>query len=198
MDSEISNDAVVYISDFPQHLCKMCGKCCKAITTTYTHEQLVQFVQEGQEEARVFVEIFKRYDSIDDARKVVPDHVENVLNQLRKSNPDFDESKVSFYYCPHLTEDNLCSIHSTRPDCCRRAPRNGWSLFPPGCGFKGWQFLQKERVKSSVRGLKEVLADLSLLPDDYFLQDRNMTVAELRQFIQDKIKPWEKYGAGFW
>ena len=198
MDSEISNDVVSYTSDFPQHLCKMCGKCCKAITTPYKHEELVELAKDGQEEAKVFVEIFKRYASVDEARAAVPDHVENVLCQLRKSDPNFNESDVTFYYCPHLTQDNLCSIHATRPDCCRRAPRNGWSLFPPGCGFKGWQFQHKERIKASVRGLKEVLVDMSLLSDDFYLEDRGMTVGEFKEFINDKIKPWEKYGASFW
>jgi len=198
MDIEISNETVVYSSDFPQHLCKMCGKCCKAIITPYTHDELVELANQGQEEAKVFVEIFKRYDCVDDARKTVPDHVENVLNQFKKNNLDFDESMVSFYYCPHLTDNNMCSIHSTRPDCCRRAPRNGWSLFPPGCGFKGWQFLHKEKVKSAVRGLKEVLKDYEMLPDDFFLTERNMTVAQMREFILEKIKPWQKYGADFW
>ena len=198
MDSEITNQVIVYTSDFPQHLCKMCGKCCKAITTPYTHEELVELANDGQDEAKVFVEIFRRYDSIEDAKKVVPDHVENVLNHLKKSDPDFDESKISFYYCPHVTSENKCAIHPTRPDCCRRAPRNGWSLFPPGCGFKGWQFMHKERVKAAVRGLKETLLDLELLDDDFYLKDRNMTVAELKTFIKDKIKPWEKYGASFW
>ena len=198
MDIEISNEPVSYLSEFPQHLCKMCGKCCKAITTPYTHEELVKLAQEGQEEAKVFVEIFERYNSVDEARAAVPDHVENILNQLKKSNPNFDETKVTFYHCPHLTDDNKCSIHSTRPDCCRRAPRNGWSLFPPGCGFKGWQFQQRERVKASVRKLKEYLAELELLDDDFVLQERNKTVKEMKEFIKEKIKPWEKYGASFW
>ena len=171
MDIEISNEPVSYLTEFPQHLCKMCGKCCKAITTPYTHQELVKLAQEGQEEAKVFVEIFQRYDSVEAARAAVPDHVENILNQLKKSNTDFDESKVTFYHCPHLTEDNKCSIHSTRPDCCRRAPRNGWSLFPPECGFKGWQFQQREKVKASVRKLKEYLAELELLDDDFVLQE---------------------------
>ncbi len=198
MDIEISKEPVLYSSDFPQHLCKMCGKCCKAITTPYTHEELVQLAKEGQEEAKVFVEIFERYPSVDAARQVVPDHVENILNQLRKNNPDLDESNVSFYHCPHLTVDNKCSIHSTRPDCCRRAPRNGWSLFPPGCGFKGWQFQQKEKVKYSVRKLKEYLMDLELLDPDTIIEGRNMTAQQMKDLIHEKIRPWEKYGANFW
>ena len=62
MDVDISNEPVVYTSDFPQHLCNMCGKCCKAITTPYTYEELVELANQGQEEARVFVEIFVRYN----------------------------------------------------------------------------------------------------------------------------------------
>ncbi len=198
MDIEISKEPVIYHQDFPQHLCNMCGKCCKAITTPYTHEELVQLAKEGQEEAKVFVEIFERYPSVEEAKKAVPDHVENILNQLRKNNPDLDETKVSFYHCPHLTSDNKCSIHATRPDCCRRAPRNGWSLFPPGCGFKGWQFQQKERVKSTVRKLKEYILELELLSPDTVIENKNMTASELIDFIKEKIKPWEKYGAKYW
>lgn len=198
MDIEISHEPVAYSSDFPQHLCNMCGKCCKAITTPYTYEELLELASEGQEEAKVFVEIFERYDSVDDARKAVPDHVENILTVLKNNNPNFDESKVTFFHCPHLQEDNKCAIHATRPDCCRRAPRNGWSLFPPDCGFKGWQFQQKERVKSSVRALKEYLLELELLSDDLILKDRNKTVKEMKDFIKSKIKPWEKYGAQYW
>lgn len=198
MDIEISKEPITYLPEFPQHLCKMCGMCCKAITTPYTHEELVELAKDGQEEAKVFVEIFKRYESVAQAKKAVPEHVENILNQLNKNNPNMDESKVSFYYCPHLTEDNMCSIHKTRPDCCRRAPRNGWSLFPPGCGFKGWQFQQRERVKYSVRKLKEYFNELDLLPPDALIDERNMTAQQMKDLIIEKIKPWEKYGSSIW
>ena len=166
MDIEISKEPVEYLSDFPQHLCNMCGKCCKAITTPYSWEELVELAKQGQEEAKVFVEVFVRYDSVDEARAAVP--------------------------------DNKCAIHATRPDCCRRAPRNGWSLFPPGCGFKGWQFMQKEKVKASVRALKEYLLELELLPEDEVLPEKGKTVKQMKDFIKQKIKPWEKYGALYW
>lgn len=198
MDIELSKEPLAYSHDFPQHLCNMCGKCCRAITTPYSYEELVELAKEGQEEAKVFIDIFKPYPSVNDARKAVPDHVENILSVLKKNNPDFDEAKVTFFYCPHLMSDNKCSIHTTRPDCCRRAPRNGWSLFPPDCGFKGWQFQQRERVKSSVRKLKEYLAELDVLEDNITLPGRNMTVGDTKALIKQKIKPWEKYGAEFW
>ena len=175
----------------------MCGQCCKAITTPYTHEELKELAAQGQEEARVFVEIFRKYPTIEDARKAVPAHVENILKELKK-NPDFDESKIAFYYCPHLTEQNTCSIHPTRPDCCRRAPRNGWSLFPPECGFKGWQFQQRERVKATVRRLKETLMDFELLADEQILPSSGKSVKQVREEINEKISHWEKYGSAYW
>lgn len=197
MDMEFREEETSYNYDFPQHLCKMCGQCCKAITTIYTHEELVKLAEEGQEEAKVFVEIFKKYPSINDAKKAVPEHVENILSQLR-NKPDFDESKVTFYYCPNLTKNNMCSIHSTRPDCCRRAPRNGWSLFPPECGFKGWQFQQRERVKHNIRKIKEYITELELLDPNTQIPSRDMTAKEMIEFLNEKIEPWKKYGSHVW
>ena len=195
---EINDKNVDLGNSFPQHLCKMCGKCCSAITTPFTHEELLKAAKEdAQDEANVFIEIFRRYDSIDDARKAVPDHVENILSELKR-NPDFDESKVSFYYCPHLTGQNKCAIHPTRPDCCRRAPRNGWSLFPPDCGFKGWQFQQREAVKATIRHLKETYMDLELMPETQVMPSSKKTVKELKDTINEKIKIWERYGAMHW
>ena len=198
MIEDNKKEYVGYNHNFPQHLCKMCGKCCKAITTPYTHEELIKYAQEGQDEAKVFTEIFKPYPSIEDARKAVPDHVEQILNQLKKVTPDYDESKITFYYCPHQTEDNKCSIHATRPDCCRRAPRNGWSLFPPDCGFKGWQFRQREKVKQSVRIIKEAIIELETFDIDSKYLDTEMTVRERINYLNQKIKPWEKYGGSVW
>ncbi len=195
MDDEIFFE---HSEDFPQHLCKKCGKCCRAIAAPYTYDELQKLAAQGQEEAKVFVNIFKRYNSVSEARTAVPDQVDNIINNLRKSNTDIDESKITFYYCPHLTDDNLCSIYSTRPDCCRRLPRNGWSLVAPDCAFKGWQFQQRERVKSIVRKLKESLMELELLSEDSILPDKNKTVKEMKEIIKNKIKPFEKYGALYW
>ncbi len=37
----------------------------------------------GNEQARVFIEVFKRFPTIDEAKKVVPEQVEQVLSELR-------------------------------------------------------------------------------------------------------------------
>ncbi len=185
-------------ADCPNYLCKKCGKCCKAISTQYSHKELVELAQQGQEEAKVFVEVFKRYDSVEAARIAAPEQIENIINNLQKYNPDFDESKLTIYYCPNLTEDNLCSVYQTRPECCRRLPNNGWSLLPEDCGFKGWQFQQREKVKASVRKLKEKLTELNLMQDDKILPQYDKTVKQMKELITEKINLWEKYGAKYW
>ena len=194
----LKKDCFSSLHDFPQHLCKMCGECCKAITTPFSFEELEELALKGQEEARVFLDVFKKYDTIEDAKKAAPCYVENILNELVKNNPTLDTRKVTFYYCPHLSADNLCKIYQTRPDCCRRAPRNGWTLFPMDCGFRGWQFVQREKSKAYIRKIKEFILELELLPPDTFIENRKMVAKDLIKFLNDEIKSFKKYGSEQW
>jgi Fe-S-cluster containining protein len=182
---------------FPQYLCKTCGRCCKSITTSYTYEQLKEMAEEGQEEAKVFIEIFKTYSSIEEARKVDPDQIDQVLSVL-KDNEAVPLDQVTFYYCPNLTDENKCSFYEQRPGCCRRAPKHGWSAMPPGCGFEGWQFEQREKHKKMVRIIKEHLYMVECLSPDGKVPGRDMTVEEFRTIIQKKIEPWKKFGSELW
>jgi len=183
---------------FPQHLCKMCGRCCKAIVPEYSHAELEKLSQEGDDEASVFVNFFKRYDSLESAKKVVPEHIEQIIRELTHQKKDLDVNGLNFYYCPHITNENKCSIHLKRPECCRRAPRHGWSLMPPGCGFEGWQFELRERVKKNIRSLKEYLYEKEMLIGEGQIPEQNMTVAELKKIVDQKINDWERYGAKYW
>lgn len=181
----------------PQRLCRMCARCCVAIIPSYSHEELIELAKEGEGEASTFIDIFKRYESIEAARKVCPEHVDQVLKELSAS-PGYDESKISFYYCPNIDENKLCKIHKTRPGACRKAPANAWSLMPPNCGFEGWQFNQKESIKKTVRKLKEYLYECQMLYGEGQIPGKNMTTIELESLIKEKVKPWEKYGAYHW
>lgn len=185
------------LDEFPQYLCRMCGRCCKSITTFDSYEELKKLAELGNEEAKVFIDIFKRFPSTEEAKKVVPEQIEQILSELSLKE-DFDMDKVSFYYCPHITEENLCSMHKTRPNCCKRAPHHGWSCMPPGCGFEGWQFELREKYKKMTRKLKEYLITVEALSDDGKVPGKDMTIEELRQNIEEKIKPWSKYGSKFW
>ncbi|HBG48944.1 MAG TPA: hypothetical protein DDW90_05485 [Cyanobacteria bacterium UBA9971] len=185
------------LDEFPQYLCRMCGRCCKSIATSDSHEELERLAELGNQEAKVFIDIFKRFPSIEEAREVVPEQVEQVLSELSLKE-DFDINKVSFYYCPHITEENLCSMHGKRPTVCSRAPHHGWSCMPPGCGFEGWQFELREKYKGMARRLKEHLTAIEAVSDDGKVPGKEMTIEELRKIIEEKIKPWSKYGSMFW
>jgi len=182
---------------FPQYLCKMCGRCCKAIVPEYSHEELEKLAEQGDSEARVFTEFFNRYPTLDDAMKVVPEHVNQIIQTL-KDKGSYNEETFTVYYCPYITENNMCSIHEQRPDCCRRAPRHGWSLMPPGCGFDGWRFEMREQHKKTIRSLKEYLYEVKQLSPNGVIPGQKMTVNELENLINEKIKPWEKYGSRYW
>lgn len=191
------NDFKKELDEFPQYLCRMCGRCCKSIVTTNSHEELKKLAELGNQEAIDFINIFKRFPSIEEAQKIVPEQVEQVLGELSQKE-DFDINKVSFYYCPHITEENLCSIHKNRPACCKRMPSNGWSCTPPGCGFEGWQFELREKYKGMTRRFREHLTAIEAISEDGKVPGKEMTIEELRKIIEEKIKPWSKYGSIFW
>ena len=51
---------------------------------------------------------------------------------------DSDE-KIYFYHCPHITDDNVCTIYEKRPQICSDFPDNPLSILPPVCGFYEWK-----------------------------------------------------------
>lgn len=185
------------MSEFPQYLCKMCGKCCKSITTYLSYEELKKLADEGSDEARVFIEIFKPYASIEEAKRAEPEQVEQILKELGQSD-GFDINKVTFYYCPNAKDDGKCGIYKERPECCKRAPTGPWACMPPGCGFEGWQFEEREKIKKKIRKLKEYLITAEAVAEDGKVPGSDTSVEDLRKQIELKIKPYEKYGALYW
>lgn len=180
-----------------QGLCKMCGRCCRLAVSAYSHAELLERAENKDPEAISFLGIFKKYSSPEEAKAAVPEHFERIVKEL-SFKPDFDINNVSFYYCANITENNLCKIHEKRPECCRRAPGNGWALFPPGCGFEGWQFEQREYQKKVVRRLKEILYELEFYDEDAVITKENKTARELKEDISGKIELWKKYGSDNW
>ncbi len=180
-----------------QSLCLMCGRCCRLAVPPSCHDELIEKDESGDVEAHAFLNTFVPYSSWQEAKAAVPEHFERIVSEI-KENDDFDINKVTFYHCQHVTDDNLCSIYEIRPECCKRAPAHGWSLYPPGCGFEGWQFEQREHQKRIVRNLKELLEELSLYGDNDVVTSDGQTATELREKILKQIEPWLKYGAKNW
>lgn len=180
------------------NLCLMCGKCCLAIATEYTHEKLIEMANKDEKEAKIFVDFFKRYDSIADARKVVPDQVNQILRH-KKLPEDLQGTEIPFYYCEKITSDKKCTIHNDRPLCCRYAPLDGWALMPPKCGYTGWQFVEKERIKQNIRSLKEQIYEIETLGGpDAVVDELGITLKEFKEQVAKKIEPFERYGAKGW
>jgi len=182
--------------DKPAHLCKKCGLCCTVVVPSYTLEELQEMAENNEKEAIDFLRIFVPYDSTDDIPEYGMEHFQQILETMSE-NENFSPENITVFHCKFINEDMTCSIYSERPDCCRRAPHTGWSLFAPTCGYQGWQFLQREKQKQKVRKLKEILYEIETIGDKNELY-QGMNIDELRQHVAEKIKPYEKYGAKNW
>lgn len=186
-----------YLAKRPQHLCHMCGKCCRVVTTSLSYAELKQMEQDGDKGAVDFLSLFVPYDSIESARNVDAGVVDNIINHL-KSDGSFDEKEITFYGCKYLQDNNLCSRYETRLDLCKHCPSTPWSIVPPGCGFEGWLFWQREEIKQKIRKSKEELLELKLLrmrtKDENTLQKINI----VEHKIQRGIDFYKKYGSENW
>ncbi|MEW5820265.1 MAG: YkgJ family cysteine cluster protein, partial [Cyanobacteriota bacterium] len=154
-ESETSSYADMYtlpIPPPPSHLCNNCGKCCKAAINRNSYERIKEMSAKGISEAVDFLSIFEPYESVDDAKNVVAEHVE----QLQKL-VGYRYDNLTLYHCKYITENNLCSIYERRPKVCMDAPNEAWAIIPPGCGYYGWLFELREHAKKYVRALKQYL-----------------------------------------
>ncbi len=186
-----------YLAMRPQELCNMCGRCCRVVTTSKSYEELKALQAENDEGACEFLKIFVPYPSIEAARAVDKELVDNVINLLIEDG-NYDETKMTFYGCKYLREDNLCSIYEERPVLCRHCPSTPWSIVPPRCGFEGWLFLKREEAKQKVRKAKEDLLELKLLKTKNPTEDILKKISSVEHKIQTTIDMYKKYGSYDW
>ena len=71
-----------YLAKRPQHLCHMCGKCCRVVTTSTPYAQLKSMAESGDKGATDFLSLFEPYPSIEAARNVDADVVDNIINRF--------------------------------------------------------------------------------------------------------------------
>ena len=179
-------------------LCSRCGQCCMAIATDFTYEELVEMSKSNKQEAKVFTDFFKKYPTIADARKVAPEHVAIVL-QHKKLPEDSAGDEAAFYYCEKIDSDKKCTAYEERPTCCAMAPKDGWSLMPPKCGYAGWQYQEKERLKGLIRSMREKIYEIETLEgEDAFVTELNMSLKDMKKKVYEKTLPFVKYGSAGW
>lgn len=186
-----------YLAKRPQHLCHMCGKCCRMSTTSTPYEELKKLAAEGHQGAIDFLSIFVPYKSIEEARKVEPEVVDNIIKH-QKEDGKYNEANLTFYGCKYLGKDNLCSRYETRLDLCKHCPSTPWSIVPPGCGFEGWLFWQREEIKKKIRLEKEELLDLKLLRLKTTNEEVLKKITLVEHKIQKSIDLYKKYGSENW
>ncbi|OGH98597.1 MAG: hypothetical protein A2104_07095 [Candidatus Melainabacteria bacterium GWF2_32_7] len=134
----------------PQHLCDMCGKCCKIATFKggLSYEEIKKLAESTDEDpsqiegAKDFLSIFAPYNSRKEAEEAGVGFIDRVLERFGK------DSDVSFFYCKFIGENNSCLIHEDRPLLCRMYPiPHERTFYNPGCGFeeqgkKNWQEIE--------------------------------------------------------
>ncbi len=193
----MANDVVFSAKNRPQRLCKTCGKCCTMAVCQYTQEELQEFSLDKESEAKDFLECFEPYETLDIPNEISPEYVQIVIEKLREQGK-FVEGAPIFYRCKYVGENNLCTKYEDRYGWCHRTPTHAWTLMPPDCGFRGWQFAVREQIKHNIRKLKEHLYECELLYGEGNIPAENMTVAELREIVNEKIKAFERFGSWNW
>lgn len=188
------------MSDFldsrPQELCLMCGKCCRLATTETPYKELLELAESGNESARDFLKIFEPYSSIEAAREVAPEIVDNILDALKYTPEKIEE--ITFYKCKHILNNNLCGIYKERPLVCERFPTSPWAVIPPGCGFEGYLFKKREEIKQKIRKQKEALLDLEVILKTLKDPEKIEKVKDAIEKTKELIKNFDKYGASDW
>ncbi len=186
-----------YLNLRPQSLCKMCGRCCKVVTTSTPYPKLLEMFENGYEPAVDFLSIFEPFKSVEDARKADAGVVDNII-ALLKEDGNYNEDELTFYTCKYLQEDNKCSNYENRPKLCRHCPSTPWSIVPPGCGFEGWLFWRREEDKQKIRRAKEELLELKLLRKKTKSPESLKRIDIVEQKIQKNIDAYKKYGSELW
>lgn len=136
--TEISRDILIKLAELEKYRqesfeCKRTGTCCRLASSEFSYQELQEKAQNGDNFAGQFTSIFIPYNNINEIRDIFPEYVDMVDSRL-----DADE-KIYYYHCPHITDDNLCSMYENRPQICRDFPNNPLAILPPNCGFKEWK-----------------------------------------------------------
>ena len=170
----------------PNELCNKCGECCRCIISAYSEKELEEL---DDEEAKLFLSFFKKYNSLSELDEKKKKYIEAVSSFMNKD--------IEIWYCPHIDDRNICTIYEDRPSFCRSYPKNGWIVTPPGCGYKGWQYEQREKQKNlqykhSIEERESLSRHMAALDKElYRLQSGKNKLDEKIQSLTDYM--WESY-----
>ena len=139
------NELLSYRNNFS---CKGCATCCNLACSEFSPEKLKEKAKNGDKFASQFTSIFVPYESKEEARKVYPEYIKLLEDNL--------QGDVYFYHCPKLTECKRCSDYENRPQICRDFPDNPLSILPESCGFYEWR-REVEPVALMLHSMVEII-----------------------------------------
>lgn len=186
-----------YLSQRPDNLCRKCGLCCRVATTTTPYKKLLEMCENGDQGAIDFLSVFEPYESIEAARKVSAETVDNIINGLSQDG-NYVEEDMTFYKCKYLDDNNLCTRYEDRLLLCKHFPSSAWAIVPPGCGYEGWLFMKREEAKQKIRKIKEELLELQLLKKKTNSVDIQLKIAAVEKKMLDNIELFKKHGSENW
>lgn len=141
LNTEISKDIYEKIQEVDKFRstfgCARCASCCRLASSEFSPEELREKAKNGDVFASQFLSVFKPYKTYEEARAIYPEYFELLQKTYGKNE------SIYFYYCPKLTDENLCSDYENRPQICRDFPNNPLALLPKKCGYNDW----KEQVE---------------------------------------------------
>ena len=173
----------------PQRLCKMCGKCCRMATASLPYNEILSLANQGDISSIEFLDTFEPYPSIEEALKVDETTVKNI--------PGWENR--TFYHCKHINPDsNLCPKYEERHEVCRSFPSSPWAVCPPGCGFEGWLFQEREIHKKKIRQLKEEAIYYKAKILTNITNKEKKLYEKLIEKIDQRVALYEKYGSKEW
>ncbi len=193
MREEERQELLNMVKNRPQELCKMCGDCCRVVTTKFTYKELLEKKAQGDDSAIDFLSVFVPFDSIEEAKKESAEIVENILSRTPQKLED-----ITFYKCKYLRDDNKCGDYEHRPLLCRLNPFSAWSIVPPHCGFQGWLEEQKahkiQEIKHQKDNLQELNELLKLATNQTQINEINKRINKINEILAF----YEKYGSEKW
>lgn len=134
INTEIGRDILIKLKQINNYRnefkCNRTGTCCRLACSEFSFDELKEKAKNGDKFASEFTSVFIPYDSQEKARDIYPEFVDMVKEKFEQ---------IYFYHCPHITDDNLCSIYEKRPQLCRDFPDNPLSILPETCGFCQWK-----------------------------------------------------------
>lgn len=177
-------------------ICKICGKCCRLISSLKSYDVLCKEAKRGDVFAVNFLKLFLPYTSLDDVLEIDAVAVEAIIQANKIAYGE--DVQTYFYYCRYIGVDNRCGVYDMRPKLCRLYPKNEFIPLPTDCAYEGYSFMAREKVKAKVRKAKEQLLDIKVMRQGVNNRASIEKLNKLERDLNRYIDSYKAFGANNW